>query len=47
MPLMSYYDVAPQRKDSAADSRLLLILFVVNATFAATSVFWWTLVCRL
>lgn len=44
MPLMSYSDVATDRKGSATDSSLLLILFVVNATFAATSIFWWTFI---
>lgn len=42
MHVMSYYDDAPQRKDHAAEQRVLLILSVVNATFAGTSVFLWT-----
>lgn len=42
MPLLSYYDVTAQRKDPAGDNRVLLVLFVVNATFAATTLFWWT-----
>lgn len=41
MNLMSYSDIATRPKETLADSRLLLILFVVNATFAATSVFFW------
>lgn len=43
MPLMSYYDDAPGRKDAAGHAQLLLILFIVNATFAVASVFFWTL----
>lgn len=48
MPLLSYYDVNPGRKDtSVADKRVLLVLFIVNATFAGTSLFMWTFLSLL
>jgi hypothetical protein len=42
MPSISYHHAAPEENESDGDTRVLLALLIVNATFAAATVFWWT-----
>lgn len=41
MSLLTYAEITSTRKETVADARVLLILFVVNATFAVSTVFFW------